>query len=190
MENPLNRVTEAVENQLEMMSPRDRKMLLGLFSFGSVVFIGFFCYTLYGIIDDKAGQVRAAKAELATVQMLQSAAVAANQQLVDQETRLKQYQGKRLSAHVEELATKRGLNDQLRNVNETSIEVIGTMKQTRYKVELKGINYEDAIGFLYDLETSGYPASVDLASFKATTVKREKKINLTLELIVFSLADA
>ncbi len=188
--NPLDRVSEAIENQLEMLSPRDRKMLVGLMGFGAILFVGFFWYTLYGIIDGQAAKVRTAKGELAKVQMLQRDAVAATKQLADQEKRLKEYENKRLSAHVEELATKRGLNDQLRNVNETSAEVVGNLKQTRYKVELKGISYQESIGFLYDLETSGFPASVENASFKSTTVKREKKLNLTLELIVFSLAEA
>ena len=57
-------------------------------------------------------------------------------------------------------------------------------------MELKELAHADAIGFLYELETSGYPASVNMAEFKAKK-KRDgtSTLDLSLEILVFSLAE-
>lgn len=189
-ESPIATVTAFAERQLEALSPRDRRLLLGLLTFGVVVGLGLLWWTLYGVLDDKASRVRTARENLETAKLYQAEYQTAAASLAAQESRLRQYQGKRVSAHIEEIAGKRGVSDNLRAVNENGAEVVGNIKQTKYSVELKDLEHQDAIGFLYELETSGFPASVNHADFKAKK-KRDggSTLDLSLELVVFSLAE-
>ena len=189
-DSPIAGVTAFFERQLESLSPRDRRLLMGLLSFGVIVGLGLLWWTLYGILDDKASRVRTARENLETARLYQAEYQTAAASLAAQESRLGQFANKRVSAHLEEIAGKRGVTDNLRKVNETGNEVVGNIKQTRYAVELKDLEHTDAIGFIYELETSGYPASINNADFKAKK-KRDgaSTLDLSLELVVFTLAD-
>lgn len=187
---PIQRITSFMERQIESLSPRDRRLLFGLFTFGTFVAIVVLSWTLYGLLDDKASRVRTARDNLQTARLYQAEYLAAAEDLAAQESRLREFEDKRLSAHLEELASKRGVTENLRSVNESSSEVVGNLKQTRYAVELKDLEHVDAIGFLYELETSGYPVSVNQADFRAKKARDgASKLDLSLELIVFSLAE-
>jgi type II secretory pathway component PulM len=179
-----------IERQLESLSPRDRKLLIGLVSFIAVVFVSVLWYSLYSVLNDKVSRVRETKSQLEAVRILDAERVDAMAKLESAEARLAQYKGKRVSAHIEEVAQKRDIpQEQLRAVNEVGSEQVGKVKQTTYKVDLKGLDYSDAYGFIYELETSGYPVHVQTADFRKTFVKKEKKLNVTLELVVFELAE-
>ena len=179
-----------VERQLESLTPRDRKLLIGLVSFMALGFVCLLGYTLYSVLDDKVVRVRETKSQLEAVRALDAEREAAMSKLEAAEARLAQYKGKRLSAHIEEVAQKRDMpQEQLRAVNEVGSEQVGKVKQTTYKVDLKGLDYGDAYGFIYELETSGYPVHVQTAEFRKTFVKKVKKLNVTLELVVFELAE-
>ncbi len=189
-DSPISAVTAVVERQLESLSPRDRRLLLGLLTFGTLIALGTLWWTLYGVLDDKASRVRTARENLATAKLYQGEYQTAAASLAAQESRLAQYKTKRISAHLEEIAGKRGVGDSLRAVNESGAEVVGNIKQTKYSVELKDLLHQDAIGFLYELETSGYPASVNNAEFRGKKTRDgESKLDLSLELVVFSLAE-
>ena len=177
-----------IERQLEALSPRDRKLLMGLVCAGVTIGLVMLWYSLYSVLDSKASRVRAAKTNLAQISQMSADYNIAATKLAAQENRLREYASKPVSAHIEELATAQGILDSLRTVNETNSETVGNFKQISYQVELKGVGYEPAMAFLHALETSGYPASVETAEFQSTTVKREKKLNLNLELVVFRLA--
>ncbi len=178
-----------IERQLESLTPRDRKLLVGLVSFMGLAFVSVLWYSLYTVLDDKASRLRDAKSQLEIVRSLEVEHAAAAAKLEAAESRLAQYKGKRVSAHIEEVAQKRDVQDLLRAVNEVGAEQVGNIKQTTYKVDLKGLDYAAAYGFMYELETSGYPVHIEVADFKRTFVKKEKKLNVNLELVVFSLAE-
>ncbi len=178
-----------VERQLEMLSPRDRKLLVGMLLFFTVVFVGGFWYILNSLLDDKASRVRDAKAAFAVVQELEREYEQAAAQFRAQEDRLREPKEKPVTAWVEELASKHGITEQLRAVNQQSSEIVGDVARTRYKVEIKRATQEPLYRFLHELETSPYPAMVEQATFKVTTVKKEKFMDLTLELVVLSMAE-
>ena len=178
-----------VERQLEMLSPRDRKLLVGLLLFFALVFVGGFWYVLNGLLDDKASRVRDAKAAFAVIQQLETEYQQASARFESQKDRLREPKDKPVTAWVEELASKHGITEQLRAVNQQQSEVVGDVARTRYKVEIKRAAQEPLYRFLYELETSQYPAKVEQANFKVAYVKKEKFMDLTLELIVLSLAE-
>ena len=188
-ESPLTRISTAAERQLELMSPRDRKLLLGLVGFGTVVGLLLMVWTLKGALDDKASRVRLAKQNLVTAQQYQAEYRAAAAQLADQESRLLDYKNQPISAKIEAIASQRGVLEQLRSVNENGSEIVGNIKQTSYSVDFKAMPIESAIGFLYDLETDPYPVSVNLADLKVSKGRDGKTMSLTLEVTVFKLAE-
>ncbi len=178
-----------VERQLETLSPRDRKLLVGLFLFFGMVFVGGLWYFLHGVLDDKASRVRDAKSRYAEMQMMQGEYRQASAQLAAQESRLLEFQKEPVTAYVERMATKHGIVEQLRDVSTQGSENVGRLVQTRYTVRLQKAPQEALYRFLYELETSGFPATVDQANFKVSYVKREKFMDLNLDLIVTSLTE-
>lgn len=187
---PTSGVVAFVERQLESLSPRDRKLLIGLVVALSLGFVVVLWTTLYSVLEDKASRVRSAKTKLEAMQMLEAEYLQAVQQIEQQEARLAQFKGKRVSAYIEEIASKRGVLEQLRSVNEAGSEEVGSIRQSRYRVELKRLGYEEAFGFIYELETSGFPTLVDLAQFRTVKSRDGKTLDLTLELTVYSLGDS
>lgn len=179
-----------VERQMEALSPRDRKLLIGLIAFGCVVFVGLLWWTLYGMLEDKASRVRLAKTHLEELQVVQGEFLAATSRIEAQEARLQEYKGKRVSAYIEEVASQRGVLEQLRSVNESGSELVGSIKQTKYRVELKKIDYEAAYGFIYELETSGFPTMINMAQLRAVKSREGKTLDVTLEITVYALAEA
>jgi type II secretory pathway component PulM len=187
--SPLTRVTEAAERQIELLSPRDRRLLMGLVGFGALLGLAVLWWSLDGMLDDKASRVRLAKENLSIATQMQADFKVASAKLGDQETRLKEYTNQPISAKIEEIASNRGVLESLRSVNENSTEIVGKMKQTKYSIDFKAMPIESAMGLLYDLETDPYPVSVEMADFKVTTNREGKKMSMTLELVVFMLAE-
>ncbi len=64
---------------------------------------------------------------------------------------------------------------------------MGTVKQTTFKVELKKLDVQTTVDFLYTLETSGYPLAVQSARFKTLRSGDEKLLTLTLEVVSYAL---
>ncbi|MEO0602072.1 MAG: hypothetical protein AAF211_11595, partial [Myxococcota bacterium] len=94
-------------------------------------------------------------------------------------------------AWVEELANRHSLSEQLRKVDALSSEPLGdTMQRTHYKVEIQRAPQEELYRFLYDLETSPFPASISEANFKVVRRRNEKLMDLTLDLEVLKLGEA
>lgn len=182
-------LTATIEQQLEMLSPRDRKLLVGLVLFLAAAFIGGYWYVLNGLLDDKASQVREAKSALMIVQQLDSEYRQHSAQFEKQKGRLQEHSNTSTSSWIEALATEHGIIEQLRAVNELTVEPLSdVMKRETFRVDLKRVPQEPLYRFLYALETDSYPASVESATFKVTHYKKEKFMDLTLELAVLSLA--
>lgn len=179
-----------VERQLESLSPRDRKLLVGLVSGMSLIFVSVLWWSLYGVLESKAEEVRSAKLRLENIRIVQQEYEDAMAEIQRQETRLEEYKGKRVSAYIEEVASGRGVLEQLRSVNEAGVEQVGNIRQSKYRIELKRIEYEAAFGFIYELETSGFPTQVEVAQFRTVKSREGKVLDLMLELVVYSLAEA
>lgn len=178
-----------IQNQLDSMSSRDKKLLAGLYCFFGMLFVVVIALSLRGRLDDKASRVVTQKQSLVAIQTLQQDHAVAAARIVAAERRLREFGGKDLSAFVEEKAKVYDVSDEL-SVNKQQSEQVGGIEQTRYKVDLKRVSYDTALEFIYDIETSGYPLRVDNARFKRVRVKGDVFVNLTLEITAFSLEEA
>lgn len=181
------RLPPAVEQQLEALSPRDRRLLVGLVLFLLFVITGGFWYMLHSTLQDKASRVAIAKESYARIQKLEAEYRTADGQFQSQKGRLEQAQRQPVTTWVEDLANRHQLRDALSAVRETSREQVGDIQQVRYTVEMKRAQQEPLYRFLYELETSGFPAKVETASFRVASVREEKQMDLTLDIMVLSL---
>src|SRR5690348_14771742 len=93
-----------IERQLDALSPRDRKLLVGLVLGFVFVLTGGFWWVLHHALEDKASRVRDAKEKLEHVQKLDEEVAAAAQTIAAQEDRLKQYAHQPVTAFIEDLA--------------------------------------------------------------------------------------
>jgi len=181
----------AVERQLELLSPRDRMLLVGLVLFGTVVLVGGYWYLLYGMLESKAAQVREANDTLVVVQELKGELDHHRARFEEQEERIRSNSNRPVSAWIEELATRHELSNQLRKVDELNTDPLSdTMSRTHYKVEIQRAEQENLYRFLYDLETSPFPASVAEANFRVVNKRDGKVMDLDLELEVLKLGEA
>lgn len=178
-----------ISAQVEALSTRDRRLLTAMASFGMIAFVTLFWYFLSGILDDRASRVIEAKKRLAVVQDLEQEYQKAAQQISSAESRLGAYTGQPFAAHAEKIAANNAVTEGLRAVQEAGSETVGSIRQTHYKVELKGISYGDANNFLYELETSGYPVTVQSARYKSVKRKDETLVDLSIEVVVSKLSE-
>lgn len=182
-------VRGAVEAQLEVMSPRDKKLLSGLIVFMGLVGLALLTYTLVSVQRSMESRVREAKEQLVEVQARQAEYDEAAATLKAQEERLKQFEGQALSAYVEALADELGIKEGLRDAQRMEqIEENGLIS-TKWKVALKGRTYDESIRFLHKLESSGYPLRIETARIKQVNVKREKAVDLTVEVFTFKVQE-
>lgn len=178
-----------IERQLDALSPRDRKLLAVLVLFFVGVATMMFWWLLHSQLESKASRVRDAKETLAAVRALDSEYQTAAAQFATEKGRLEEYAHQPVTAWVEELAKKHTLETALSAVRQQTAQEVGDITQTRYTVELKKAQQEPLYRFLYDLETSPFPARVEQATFKTATVRKERVMDLTLELVVLSVGE-
>lgn len=176
-----------VEAQLENMSLRDKRLLAGLFLFVGLVGLLVMTYTLISIQRNMESRVVSAKQMLVEVQNSQAEYDAASAALEAQKLRLEEYSGQQLSAHVEQLAEGMGIKDGLRDAQRVEQIEENDVVSTKWKVVLKGRTYDEAVEFLYKLENDGYPLRVETARLKSVTIKREKRVDLTIDLFTFKV---
>jgi len=179
----------ALDRLLETLSPRDRRLFVGLVLFLVALLVFGFWWLLHGVLESEASRVREAKDHLVRIQALATEHAEAKARFDAQRDRLSESASKPVGAFVEELANEHGLNQALTAVRQQQVEEIGDVIQTRYTIELKKAMQEPLYRFLYAMETSGYPARVEQAQFRTAFVKGEKLMDLTLELIVLSIRE-
>lgn len=183
------RMPAFVETQLDSMSPRDRRLLVGLALAMIAGFVILVWYVLSGQIDDRASRVMGAKRNLQVAHELDADGRAALLRIQAAEKRLAMYTGQPFAAYVEKVAANNGLSEALRAVTEVNAEMVGSIRQTRYRVEVRGVQYSSANSFIFELETNGYPLMVQSAKYKPTRQKDGVVIDLTVEVIVSKLAE-
>ena len=177
-----------IETQLEKLSPRDKKLLTGLFMCFGMGMLLFMTFTLIQIQRAMEEDVRAAKTTLRAVQAEQANYDKAAAVLEAQKKRLELHANTALPAHVEALATEMQIQEGLKDATKGEQVVENGVETTKWKVVLKGRTYDEAVQFMLRLENSGYPLTIETARFKHTTVKRETRVDLNMDVITYKLA--
>ncbi|MBA2320361.1 MAG: hypothetical protein H0V89_04325 [Deltaproteobacteria bacterium] len=181
-------ISALVERQLETLSPRDRKLLAGLLGFGGLAAVFGIWWVLSGMLSEMGTRVRSSNEKLGQIIALKAELDEANERLAAQEDRLAQFRDQPVGAWVEKLAATHGVQNELRSVDETERNTEGSLEQVSYKIELKKAAYDPMLEFLYGLESSGYPAQVEVATIKSSLGRDKAKVyDLTLEVVVYQV---
>jgi hypothetical protein len=178
-----------VDRTLDSLSPRDRKLLVGLVLFFGLTLTFGYCWVIRGFLSDRASRVIEAKEAHAAVLADSKQLAVANAAFAREQSRLAQASVRSVPAWVEELAKRHQLEQALVKVTDTNSEAVGdSLLQTHYTIELKKAPQESIYRFVYDLETSDFPASIDAAKFRVAMVKKDKFLDVTLDIVVLSTA--
>jgi hypothetical protein len=185
----IRQLQQRMLEQLDELSTRDRNLLTGLLLFGGFATTGFITWTLTAWLADAASRVEVAKEKLQASQELRAEYMGVLQQIDAAEARLAQMKARSVSAFVEDLANRAAVKENLQAANETESQVVGQFRQSSYKVELKGAPLGGVVAFLHNIETSDFPVRVESARLRGVSMRPEKKIDLSLELISYSLEE-
>jgi hypothetical protein len=178
-----------VDRTLDGLSPRDRRLLVGLVLFFGVTLTFGYCWVIRGFLTDRATRVIEAKEAHAAVLDDSRRLAVANAAFEHEQSRLAAASTKSVPAWVEELAKKHQLEQALAKVTDTTSEPVGeSLVQTHYTVELKKAPQEQLYRFVYDMETSEFPASIDSAKLRVAVVKKDKFLDATLDIVVLSVS--
>jgi hypothetical protein len=138
------------------------------------------------------GGVQAMEADLISqqksfnnLQIMQAKFDFANAQILEAEGRLGRHKGVAPSAFLEEAASKSGVQEQLTGINERDQEVQGTLKQTRYTVNLKMAPVQNTMSFLYAVEDSGF-MSIETLDIRSKFFSGEKRLTSKIDLIAYA----
>ncbi len=179
-----------INRQFESMSSRDRKLLAGMMIFFSSIFVLALLFTLNSWLDDRAATIAQQKDKYEMLLVLREQYAAAHDEVLVAQKTAEQYKGKTPSSFLEETASKVGIRDALTVSKQGAQDEAGSVKSTGYKIVLKRISLEESVNFLYDVETSGYPVSVDSAVFKTSKVRGEKVLTVTLDAMHYEIGEA
>jgi hypothetical protein len=178
-----------VDRTLDGLSPRDRKLLVGLVLFFAATLTFGYCWLIRGVLDDRASRVIEAKEAHAGVLADSKRLAVANAAFEREQSRLAKASAQSVPAWVEELAKKHQLDQSLSKVTDTTSEPVGdSLVQTHYTIELKKAPQEQLFRFVHDMESSDFPASIDSAKLRVAVVKKEKMLDATLDIVVLSAA--
>ena len=179
-----------LDGQLDGLSARDRKLFMGLLVGVGLFVVVVTSWWLRSSLDSAAADVIVAKQDLQTAYALQVEHQRAAAEVAKQEERLRAAPPQRLGTYIESLASKHGVGKELRGVKEESTSENSGIKVTTYQVEFRKVSLEPLLNVLKEMEDSKYPLRVEDASFKTVYFKQEQLIDLTLEVVVYSLAEA
>lgn len=182
-------IRSRLEPLLDSLSPRDRKLLLGLMAFAGLVLIGGAGWWMTSALDGMRAEIEDRKETLAFVRQELADYQASQAQLEAIEAELQKHAGTDFSAFMEKAATTAGMNDRLESVRPTSTTTIGTLEVKSYDVNVTRVTLQQMLDFLYAVETDGYPLRITNASIKGVKVAGARLLNIKLEVSAYRLLE-
>jgi type II secretory pathway component PulM len=171
------------------MSPRDRKLLVGLVIFGVACLLGGVWWFGSKELADVRSRVSDREGTLETVRSLLQTEAGARSEAEKIEDQLRKNAGEDLPSFVEKTASKAGVSASLSGVREKEQSVDGNLEERRYSVELKQLTLQQLTDLLYALETAGYPLKVRSMKTRTVTASGAKALNVTLEISAYRLVE-
>lgn len=172
--------------QVDAMSSRERNILTAMIMVFAFTIVGGLTWYLADLRNDKASRVIAAKGNLTEVQALASQLEGLQKRIAVAEAQMGEFNPAQFRTYMEGWAATAGVGEMLKNIDETNSEVVGQFRERAYKVQVKRAQYEGVLKLMYEIETSPYPIAVRSAAFRSATFRKEKVMDLTLELVTYT----
>ena len=171
------------------MSSRDRALFLGLTVFVVLVLLGGGWWLGRTLVGDVESRVASREETLALLRGLAAENAAAAAQVESIEAELRKNAGEDLPSFIEKKAGEVGIAANLQGVREKQIITEGTLEERTYSVEVTKITLQQLTGFLYAIETDGYPLRARSTKVKSVTQQGVKLLNVSMEISAFKLTD-
>lgn len=188
LQEQMQGVLERVQDQLAGMTERDRRLLLGLVVFALVLVVGGGITAMKGRLDSLESQVADRRETLRRVQLLATDYEASKAQAEEISAKIAQHEGTDLSAFLEQVAQKANVGDRLDSVRQKSSTDDGDLVETVYAVKLTRLMQDELAGFLYEVESSGYPLRVRTMTVKGRKRSGEVELNVDMDVSAYKVS--
>ena len=182
-------VQSRLEPLLDSLSPRDRKLLMGLMGAACVALIAAAGWWMTATLDGLRADIEERKDTLAFVRQ-SVAEYEANQTRLEQiETELKRHAGTDLAAFLEKAAESASIEERP-GVRHSATTQLGSLEAKTFSVNLSRVSLDQFLDFLYQIETNGYPLRITDSSVKGVKRSDTKVLNIKLDIVSYKLLDS
>jgi type II secretory pathway component PulM len=178
-----------LSDQLDALSPRDRKLLAGMFLFFGLAFVFVVFFGMNRTLSSNAETITKKKLALLRIQGFHQRSLVAEARLEAAEEKLREYGNQPASAFLERAATQVEVREQF-SVEKQGTEIDGNLQRTRYRVELNRVPIDLSLNYVYDIEVSDYPLEIESASWRIQERGGERLASVTIEIVTFALEEA
>ena len=186
---PLDPLRERLRSTLEGMSARDRALLYLLLIFFIVVGLGLGTMGVRSHLNGLDEMLGTRRGQLAMVKEMSGDYADGTVQLAELEEKLGQHSGTTLSAFLEKSADSVQIRDSLKQVKERSSTTLESLEEKQYTAQLRPVSLEQLVGFLYEVETSGYPLLIKTMTAKTITISGVKTLDVTFDISAYKLLE-
>jgi len=183
-------VQARVRTLLEGLTPRDRMLLYLLVIAGAVVVVVLGGLGLRSNLSRLQGEIDTRRSQLVMVQEMQSAWTEGQATLQTLEEKMGTWADTSLSAFLEKCAERVSIRDNLKQVKDLSTSTSDTLEERQYQVTLSRISLDQLVGFVYEVETAGYPLRILSTKVKSVVVSGQILLDATFEISSFRLVEA
>ena len=169
------------------MSPRDRKLFLGLVvvGYGGAIFMAAWLGS--GFLAGLDSRVQTREDALARLTEMEREYVGNAAQIEQIETSLRENANQDFQSYIERAAQTVNITSNLKSVREKAVSEIGTLQEKTYSVEIDKVSLQQLTEFLYEVEAGGFPLKIRSNRMKTTGQPRTRLVNASLELSAFRL---
>jgi type II secretory pathway component PulM len=186
---PFGPLRERIRNTLEGMSARDRMLLYVLMIFFTVVGLALATMGVKSHLNRLEETLDTRRGQLAMVRTMAVDYAEGSVQLEEIEAKLRANQGTTLSAFLEKSADKVQIRDSLKQVKERGSSTVDSLQEKQFTAQLRPVTLDQLVGFLYEVETSGYPLLIRTLTAKTITISGVKNLDVTLDISAFELIE-
>jgi hypothetical protein len=180
------RLSAWFNDELDRLPARQRHIALGVVSLLAVLFVGVITWKLQGVIADRASRVILAKENLVAAQALAVEHQALAEKIAAAEARIGPFKPDSMNTYLETWATQTGVASNLKNIQPRESKTVGDFLERDFRVDVEQAELSSLLRFLHMIEVSDYPIKVRSAEFRVREFKRERVLDLSLDLETFS----
>lgn len=180
----LQAFVERIQDALEDLSPRDRRLLVGLVAGLLVLGLGAAIWAMSSSLSAQQSRVAERANTLRIIQEMSAEHAAAAASVEELEAKIAEYEGTDLQAFLDQASHRVGVSDRLDSVRDkpNATEVNGNLEERRYTAALSSLTLEEYTNFLWELESTGYPLRIRSSTVRTRTRLGEKTLSVDLDI--------